>query len=316
MKKTWVLLGVLAMLLILTHQYRREIMIWFYIQDSTGAPPPLLDPVDQGDGVVWLDDYFTVQKIAENTYAIGEPRYAQQNFSYLIVGTERAILFDAGPGLQDISSIAKSLTQLPITFFPSHFHYDHVGNGIVFDSVAIVDLPYIRKRAQDNQLTPTKYEHLGAPEGFTAPTFNVTQWWQPGEVINLGNRQLEVVHTPGHTKDSVSLLDREAAILFSGDYLYPGDLYAFLPGSSVQDYLNVAMKLRTTLRLDVQIYGAHRASPPGAPKLDITDLAALEDALAEMRNGTLKSEGGYIKTYPVNDRIKLLAEPGWLLDFD
>ena len=50
----------------------------------------------------WHDDYFTVMAIDPDTFAIGEPRYWQQNFNYLIVGETRAILFDAGPGVRDI----------------------------------------------------------------------------------------------------------------------------------------------------------------------------------------------------------------------
>jgi hypothetical protein len=44
----------------------------------------------------WFDDYFVVETIDPSTFAIGEPRYYQGNYSYLIVGTARAVLFDAG----------------------------------------------------------------------------------------------------------------------------------------------------------------------------------------------------------------------------
>jgi glyoxylase-like metal-dependent hydrolase (beta-lactamase superfamily II) len=49
----------------------------------------------------WFDDYYVVAELGDGAYAIGEPRYGQCNFSYLIVGSDRALLFDTGPGIRD-----------------------------------------------------------------------------------------------------------------------------------------------------------------------------------------------------------------------
>ena len=72
---------------------------------------------NEGPSVVWFDDYY-VQSIDERTFAIGETRYFQQNFNYLIVGEERAIL--------------AKFDECAAAFVPSHLHYDHVGNGVDF----------------------------------------------------------------------------------------------------------------------------------------------------------------------------------------
>ena len=53
--------------------------------------PDLLEPKDEGDEVRWFDDYYTIQKIDERTFAIGEPRYYQLNFNYLIIGDTSAV---------------------------------------------------------------------------------------------------------------------------------------------------------------------------------------------------------------------------------
>ena len=35
--------------------------------------PELLEPKDEGEEVVWFDDYYTIQRIDKRTFAIGEP---------------------------------------------------------------------------------------------------------------------------------------------------------------------------------------------------------------------------------------------------
>ena len=279
---------------------------------SSGQPPPLNAATDEGADTVWFNDYFTVQALDERTFAIGEPRYAQQNYSYLIVGSERAVLFDAGPGFRNIREVAESLTDLPITFVPSHFHYDHTGNEITFDQVAVVDLPYIRARAVDNQLTLSGPEHLGVAEGVAAPTLSINEWLAPGAMMFLGDRQLQVLYTPGHTDDSISLLDLTSGFLFSGDFIYPGPLYAFLSNSNMGDYLAGAETVISQQSLVTEIYGAHRVRPPGAPKLGIGDVKDLRKTLLNIRAGEANASGVYPREYTVNERIILLAEPEFL----
>ena len=276
------------------------------------GPPPLVDAVDEGPSVRWFDDYFTIEALDDRTFAIGEPRYAQANYSYLLLGRERAVLFDAGPGVRDIRPVAESLTSLPITFVPSHFHYDHVGNQVTFQSVAVVDLPYLRERAPDGRLALRFGEHLGLAEGIEAPTLVVDTWLAPGSTLALGDRVLRVLHTPGHTRDSISLLDVDSRQLFSGDFLYPGPLFAFLPGSGMGDYEQGVETLLGSAPDGVRIFGAHRSEPPGAPELARQDLVDLEVALGGIETGKLRGRGVYPVSYPVNDRIELLAEPAWL----
>ncbi len=279
---------------------------------SLEGPPALLEASEEGPEVRWVDDYFTVQALDEQTYAIGEPRYAQQVFSYLLLGTERALLFDAGPGLRDLRAVAKSLTDLPLTFLPSHFHYDHVGNEIPFEHVAMVDLPHLRERAKDDWLELTWQEHLGAAEGFATPTMKVAEWWAPGSLISLGGRRLQLIHTPGHTEESVSLVDVDRGFIFSGDFIYPGPLFAFLSNSSLGDYVFGADEL---LRLGLEepvVFGAHRTEPPGAPRLGMDDVRDLRETLLAVREGTAKGSGIYPVEVPVNPKMTLLLEPSWL----
>ncbi|MEE4298696.1 MAG: MBL fold metallo-hydrolase [Pseudomonadales bacterium] len=307
-----VALLLLAVLAAVAVGFRHRLMIFAL---ATGEPPPLLDAQEEGPGVVWFDDYFTIEQLDERTWAIGEPRYDQQVFNYLIVGRRRALLFDAGTGLRDIRPVVAALTDLPLTFMPSHLHYDHIGNEVTFEHVALVDLPALRARAPDDRLTPTWAEHLGSAEGYAIPTLEIDEWVAPGDYLELGGRRLKLLYTPGHTSDSVSLLDEQRGLMFSGDFLYEGPLFAFLPNSSLAAYLDAAGAVLEVAPEALRIYGAHRTSPPGAPRLGIEDVRALRAALEGVRDHTIAGRGRYPVVYPVNARLELWAQPRWLQDW-
>lgn len=307
-----VILGLLVFTSIIIDQ-RANILI--YSMTSTELPQ-LLDPRDEGEGVVWFDDYYTIHKIDERTFAIGETRYYQLNFNYLILGDSRAVVFDAGTGQRDIGAVVASLTDLPITFIPSHLHYDHIGNDVVFDRTALVDLPHLRARAENGKLQLTRFEHLGEVEGYPLPELTVSEWLAPNETFDLGGRPLRVLYTPGHTQDSISLLDEGAGYLFAGDFLYPGQLYGFLPNSNMGDYLQGAQTIESASAVQLRVFGAHRDDALGVPELSFETVVQLQGALDAIRSGTLKSNGIYPVAYTVNDRVDLLSEPRWLQQWE
>jgi hydroxyacylglutathione hydrolase len=262
----------------------------------------------------WFGDYFIVETLDAATFAIGEPRYYQANYSYLIVGTRRAVLFDAGTGNRDIVPVVRSLTRVPVTVIPSNLHFDHVGALGRFDHTALVDLPSLRKRADDGTLTLGRYEFLGFADGLPARSFAVDEWWFPGTDIDLGGRRLRVLHTPGHSPSSVSVYDAERRWLFAGDLIYPGKLYAFLPGASRSAYLETTRRLLALLDPATRIYTAHVADNPiiiGAPVLEVADLHALEATLLAIDNGTAVSAGSYPRVFPVRGSITFATGFAW-----
>jgi glyoxylase-like metal-dependent hydrolase (beta-lactamase superfamily II) len=278
--------------------------------------PDLLEPKDEGEHVNWFDDYYTIHKIDDRTFAIGEPRYYQLNFNYLILGDSKAIVFDAGTGQRDIREVVEHLTDLPITFIPSHLHYDHIGNEVIFEKTALVDLPHLRRRATDNKLRLTRFEHLGEVEGYPLPELKISEWLTPNETIDLGDRLLLVLYTPGHTNDSISLFDQKAGYLFSGDFLYPGQLYGFLPNSNMGDYLQGSRTIQSLSENTLRVFGAHRDDSLGIPELSLETVIQLQDTLNAIKSGVLKSNVAYPVTYKVNDRVELLSEPKWLQNWD
>ena len=94
-------------------------------------------------------DWFEVYRVEPDVYAIYEPRQWQEVISYLIVGRERALLFDTGMGMADISAVVSALTDRPVVVLNSHSHYDHVGGNHAFTRVLSLDLPvHPRARAR------------------------------------------------------------------------------------------------------------------------------------------------------------------------
>ena len=260
----------------------------------------------------WFDDYFLIESIDPTTFAIGEPRYYQGNYSYLILGAERAVLFDAGTGLKDIVPVVRSLTALPVTVIPSHLHFDHVGALGRFERTALLDDPSLRDRLRDGRLTLERYEFLGFADRLPTPTFRVDEWWAPDSIIDLGGRRLRVLATAGHTPTSVSLYDESRHQLFAGDFIYPGNLYAFLPGASRGAYLATTRRLLSIVDPATQIFAAHMADPPApveAPVLRVIDLRALEGVLTSINQGNLPSRGFYPRRFPMQNSITFAT--GW-----
>lgn len=261
-----------------------------------------------------FDDYFAVQNLGAGTFAIGEPRYYQQNYSYLIIGDTRALLFDAGSGTRDISGVVASLTKLPVTVMVSHLHFDHLGGIAPFHDITMIDLPETRADVSEELFTPSRYEYLGFEDKLTRPSFRVTRWVKPGAAIDLGGRTLTVLSTPGHTPSSAALYDSTTHRLFIGDYIYPTTLYAFLPGASRSAYQATARTLIRTLPSDAIFWTAHccRAGEGiSAPWLAMSDLRAVDSALTAIRTGRAHATGFYPRRYPVNKQMTIATGFSW-----
>ena len=261
-----------------------------------------------------VDDYFAVEDLGNGVIAIGEPRYYQQNYAYLILGAKRALLFDASSGTRDVSPVVASLTKLPVTVMVSHLHFDHLGGIGPFKHIAMIDLPETRADVTGGLFTPGRYEFSGIADKRVRPAFPVAEWIKPGETIDLGGRVLTVLSTPGHTPSSVSLYDPAGHRLFTGDYIYPTTLYAFGPGASRSVYHETAQRLLATIPADTILWTAHCCrvgEGVAAPWLTMTDLREMDDALVRIAKGEESSTGFYPRRYPVNKEMTLATGFPW-----
>lgn len=256
-------------------------------------------------GVVATDGYFDVARIDPNTYAINEPQYWQRNILYVLKGEQRSILFDTGSGTRNVAFVADKVTKKPMTVVASHMHYDHIGSHASFKSVAMIDLPETREATTaEGWYAPPLSKRLWPFTG----GFAVTEWWKPGDVIDIGDRRIEVVHIPGHSTDSIALIDRESGYAFVGDHLHGGTLYANLPGSDVAAYLASTRKLLNDYPEIRTVFGAHYEG-----RMTRDSLVALEKSLAAIVERRISGErvwwlGWTAARYP-GEGFTILAAP-------
>jgi glyoxylase-like metal-dependent hydrolase (beta-lactamase superfamily II) len=239
-------------------------------------------------------DWFEVYRIRPGVYAIYEPHQFEEVISYLIVGARRALLFDTGLGVASIHDLVTQLTRLPITVLNSHTHFDHTGGNAEFSDILNQEIPFSRTNAKGQS---NAYSHdalaperiCGAlpagvrPDAYAIRPWHVTGTIRDNERIDLGDRQLEVLFTPGHTPDSLSLLDRNNGLLFTGDTFYPGPIYLFTPETDFAAYARSVARLAELAPHLQLLLPAHNV-PASAPAF----LARLNAAVKSVQSGAAK----------------------------
>lgn len=246
------------------------------------------------------DPWFEVYKPASGVFAIYEPHQAEETIGYLIVGSERALLFDTGMGISDIKKVTEQLTKLPVVVLNSHTHDDHVGGNWQFKTVYGMDTDFTRQNAkgsrEDAQAEITPDQICGAlPKGFDSKSYStrpwkITRYIHDGDKIELGNRTIEVIAIPGHTPDAISLLDRGNGLLFTGDTYYPAPIWLYRPETDLNAYAASIARLNTLAPSVKLVLGAHNI--PTAPPNVLTQLVSAFAAVrAGKVSGTPQPEG-------------------------
>lgn len=223
------------------------------------------------------NDWFEVYEIAPEIWAIYEPFQWQEVISYLIAGSEASVLFDTGNGIGDIKAVVDQLTDKPVRVINSHSHFDHIGGNYQFDEILSVATPFTLERTRgvrnDELSLEVSPEALCtdlpagvAREDHHTRPFSITQTIEDGDAIDIGGRLLEVLQIPGHTDDSIALLDRNAGYLWSGDSFYEGPIWLFFPETDLIAYKESAAKLAALAPQLKAVFPAHN-TPIADPAL-------------------------------------------------
>ena len=233
------------------------------------------------------DSWFEVYRVAPAVFAIYEPHQSEEIISYLIIGNKQALLFDTGMGIGDIKKVAAKLTGLPIVVMNSHTHNDHVGGNWQFDTIYGMDTDFTRENSRgsrkDAQGEIAPSEICGnLPAGFDRNTYATRPWTihaikHDGDRIDLGGRSLEIIATPGHTPDAISLLDRAHGLLFTGDTYYAGAIWLYRPETNLDAYDASIRRLAALAPRLKMVLGAHNV--PVAPPSVLSRLVTAFEAV-------------------------------------
>jgi len=213
-------------------------------------------------------DWFEIIKYKDYLYIIRErldeidPRfYTTYTNLYLLIGSHSALLIDTGSGLFPVKPVVLNLIlDKPLIVFNTHSHFDHVGGNHEFDKIHIhkdekdkILEPHDISFLQDSPREITKlYKH----KKYSLPPANGIQLVKDYEVIDLGGLSIKIIHTPGHSPGSISLLTNENE-LFTGDTAHYGTMY--LTRKTLPVILSSIAKLIDLFEKNknIEIYPAH-----------------------------------------------------------
>lgn len=196
------------------------------------------------------DSFYEITHLDTDLWAIEDVFSSENSICYLLVGSDQALLFDTGPGFSSIKSAIKSLTSLPVIAYLSHHHFDHTGGAFEFDNISgwssqsMINASKngIKDETIKSQVPGEFWEEINTDNHQTKP-FPSMQFVDKELSINIGKYQLNLLHTPGHSSDSICLYEPSKRWLFSGDTAYHGPIYLQFEDSSKEDYTKTIEKL-------------------------------------------------------------------------
>ena len=160
---------------------------------------------------------------------------------FLLCGKEKAALIDTGMNASDAKELAERVTGLPLILINTHADPDHISGNGAFKEF------YMSPKEEDN------YRSNGG-NGTIIPV-------KDGDVIDLGDRPLQIIDNPGHTPGSIAILDEKYRVLISGDAVQDGNIFMFGRYRNLDTYIGSLKRLKEYDGKYDEIYPMHGTIP-------------------------------------------------------
>ena len=214
----------------------------------------------------------------------------------LILGSQKALLYDTGCGADDMKEAVLGITTLPLIVVASHGHFDHVGGSRQFEEVFLSEKDRVILDEYDDELLNKWLKELrtlqeeAASEDTEEFAYSWKGWRQikplDFDTISLGDIEGKVIELPGHSRGSVGLYFPELKVLLSGDALEPIMCLMF---SNHGDRFTELESIDRALGLDIDCYFSSHSDEPFSREL----LSRMKECIEGCENGRFVSY-----TYP------------------
>ena len=213
-------------------------------------------------------------KINDNTWRIEDGGVRM----FLLAGTEKALLIDSGMNVHNAKDIAEGLTSLPLYLINTHADRDHIGSNDQFDSFFMhpAEVPNYERAGGKGQIIPV----------------------EEGDIIDLGERELKIIHIPGHTPGSIGILDVKARVLISGDPVQEnGKIFMFGPARSMEDYIKSLEHLEDLRDEFDEIWPSHSDIPVSPGTIKKLHDGAIDVLQGKVKGTPMEMHGNKITAY-------------------
>jgi glyoxylase-like metal-dependent hydrolase (beta-lactamase superfamily II) len=213
------------------------------------------------------EDWYETLRLGDGVTLIHEPwikPFFRCNIWH-VRGRDRDLMVDSGLGHVSLRKHVALVAERPLLAVASHTHFDHIGchhefvdRAVHSAEAAILADPRNEWTLADRYATDEMFDR--PPEGWDAaryriPAAPVQRILSDGDVIDLGDRAFEVIHTPGHSPGGIGLFERATGIFLSGDVVYDGPLIEDTYHSNTADYI-ASMERLANLPVSI-VHGGH-----------------------------------------------------------
>lgn len=219
-------------------------------------------------------NYFKATEIAKGSYMI---EYAftdkEHVYCYLVVGRDQALVIDTMYGYGKLREFCGTLTDRPLQLVNTHFHFDHCAGNFEFNACHLhhADIQnyydsVIRPReamleAAREEAFPEFRDRLEVSDMCAFRQIPVYPLYD-GDLLDIGDRRIEVVLVGGHSAGSVAFIDRENRIAYTGDCCNSNTLLGFGNSLPVETYLKSLLHFKHYQNQFDMMYGGHQILPP------------------------------------------------------